>query len=65
MVPGWSPLKIVQMLLIGCIIRSRGQKLGFQNAISKTTRPRAFIFDVEQKLEVLYQYLVHNISGPL
>jgi len=35
MVPGWSPTKIVQMVLIGCISRSRGQKVGFQNAIFK------------------------------
>jgi len=35
MVPGWSPTKIVQMVLIGCIIRSRGQKIGVQNAIFK------------------------------
>jgi len=35
MVPVWSPTEIVQMVLIGCIIRSRGQKLGFQNAIFK------------------------------
>ena len=35
MVPRWSPTKIVQMILIGCICRSRGQKIGFQNAIFK------------------------------
>ena len=35
MVPRWSPTKIVQMILIGCICRSRGQKVGFQNAIFK------------------------------
>jgi len=35
MVPGWSPTKIVQMVLIGCISRSWGQKIGFQNAIFK------------------------------
>jgi len=35
MVPGWSPTKIVQMVLIGCISRSRGHKMGFQNAIFK------------------------------
>ena len=29
MVPGWSPTKIVQMVLIGCISRSRGQKNRF------------------------------------
>ena len=35
MVPGWSPTKIVQMVLIGCICRSQGQKIDFQNAIFK------------------------------
>jgi len=35
MVPVWSPIEIVQMILIGCISRSRGQKLGVQNAIFK------------------------------
>jgi len=35
MVPGWSPTKIVQMVLVGWISRSRGQKIGFQNAIFK------------------------------
>ena len=34
MVPGWSPTKIVQMVLIDCISRSRGQKIGFHNAKS-------------------------------
>ena len=42
MVPEWSPTKIVQMVLIGCISKSPGQKVGFQNAIfknlSETTR---------------------------
>ena len=32
---GWSPTKIVQMVVIGWISRSRGQKIGFQNAIFK------------------------------
>jgi len=35
MVPGWSPTVIVHMVLIGCISRSQGQKIGFQNAIFK------------------------------
>jgi len=52
MVPGWSPTKIVQMVLIGGISRSGGQKLGFQNDIFKNLfvwkykAQRAFIFDV-------------------
>jgi len=35
MVPGWSPTKIVQMVLFGWISRSRGQKIGLQIAIFK------------------------------
>jgi len=35
MVPVWSPTKIVKMVLIDWISRSRGQKVGFQNAIFK------------------------------
>jgi len=35
MVPEWSPTKVVQIVLVGCISRSRGQKIGFQNAVLK------------------------------
>jgi len=35
MIPGWSRTKTVLMVLIGCICRSRGQKIGFQKAIFK------------------------------
>jgi len=35
MIPWWSSTKIVQMVLIGCISMSRGQKIGFQNATFK------------------------------
>ena len=35
MVPVWSSTKIVRMVLICCICRSRSQKIGFQNAIFK------------------------------
>ena len=34
-VPGWFSTKIVQMVLIGCIYRSRGQEIDFQNSIFK------------------------------
>jgi len=33
MFQGWSLTEIIKMVLIGCISRSRGQKIGFQNAI--------------------------------
>ena len=67
-IPGWSPTKVVQMVLIGCISRSRGQKIGFQNAIfkkkfSETTRPRAFIFGIKHHLEVLYQSCSNYAPG--
>jgi len=35
MIPGWSPTKVVQIVPVGCISMSRGQKIGFQNAIFK------------------------------
>jgi len=35
MIPGWSPIKVVQTVPVGCISRSRGKKIGFQNAIFK------------------------------
>ena len=59
------------MNLIGCINRSRGQKLGLQNAIFKNLivwKYKANSFHIWCKthyLEVLYQYLVDNISSPL
>jgi len=43
--------KVVQTVPVGCISRSKGKKIGFQNAISKiflfeTARPTAFIFGI-------------------
>jgi len=35
MIPQWSSTKVVQAVLVGCICRSRGQKIGFQKAIFK------------------------------
>jgi len=35
MVPVWSPIKIVKMVLIGWTSSSRGQQVGFLNAILK------------------------------
>jgi len=36
LVPGWPPIKIVQMFLIGYISRSWSPKIGSQNAFFKT-----------------------------
>ena len=50
----------LNMVLIGCIRRSRGKKqvlkMQFSKIfLSKTTRPRAFIFGIQHHLEALYQ----------
>jgi len=73
MVPGKSSTKTVQMVLIGCwvghTVRNYVFKIQFKKIfLSERTRPRAFKFDVilyNIHLEVLYQYLVDNISGSL
>jgi len=53
MIPGWSPIKVVQTVPVGCISRSRVQKIGFQNAIFKNLL-------VRKKGPVL-SYLIYNI----
>jgi len=35
MIPVWSPSKIIQTVLISCISKTHGQKIGFQNIIFK------------------------------
>ena len=59
MVPGWSPTKIVQMVLIGCICRSRGQKIGFQNAIFKN------LLVWNYKAQSFYIWYIASSRGPL
>jgi len=59
MVPGWSPTKIVQLVLIGCISRSRGQKIGFQNAIFKNLLVRNY------KAQGFHIWNIASSRGPL
>ena len=59
MVPGWSPTKIVQMVLIGCLCRSRGQKIGFQNATFK------ILFVWNYKAQSFYIWYIASSRGPL
>jgi len=59
MVPGWSPTKIVQMVLIGCISRARGQKLSFQNAISKN------LLVWKYKAESIHIWCITSSRAPL
>jgi len=59
MVPGWSPTKIVQMVLIDCICRSQGQKVGFQNAIFKN------LLVWNNKAQSFHIWYVASSRGPL
>jgi len=60
-VPGWSSTKIVQMVQVGCISRSRGQKIGFQNAIFKN------LLVLNYKAQSFHIWYIHVASsrGPL
>jgi len=68
MVPGWSPTKIVQIVLIVCISRSRGQKRVFNSKfsiiLSETAWPRALIFGILLHLEDLWPYPQVSDPGP-
>jgi len=59
MVPGWSLTKIVQMVLIGCISRSWGQKIGFQDAIFKN------LFLRNYKAQCFHIWYIASSRGPL
>jgi len=68
----WSlcgPTKVVQTVLIGCINRSWGQKVGFQNAIFKNlvlnhiTHSFYTLYWFEHHLEVLYQSCSNYAPG--
>jgi len=58
MVPGLSSTKIVQMVLIGCISRSQGQKKGFQNATFKN-----LVWNF--KAQGFYIWYITSSRGPL
>ena len=59
MVPGWSPTKIVQMVLIGCLCRSWGQKIGLQNATFKN------LFVWNYKAQSFHVWYIASSRGPL
>ena len=42
MISGWFPIKVVQTVQVNCISMSRGQKIGFQNAIFKNLLVRNY-----------------------
>jgi len=53
MIPGWSPIKVVQTVPVGCISRSQGQSIGFKIKLSK-------ISCLKQQGQVL-SYLIYKI----
>jgi len=59
MIPGWSPIKVVQTLPVGCISRSRVQKIGFQNAILKNLLVR------KKKAQSFHIWYIASSRGPL
>jgi len=59
MVTGWSPVKNVQMVLIGCINRSHGQKIGFQKAIFKN------LLVWNYKAQSFHIWYITSSRGPL
>ena len=67
MVPGLSSTKIVQTVPVGCISRSQGQKIGFQNSIFKNLvwnhKAQTFHIWYRNQLEVLYQSCSNYVPG--
>jgi len=59
MIPGWSPIKVVQTVPVGCISRSRGQKIDFQNAIFKNLLVRNY------KAQCFHIWYIALFRGPL
>jgi len=59
MISGWSPTKIIQMVLIGGISRSKGYKLDFQNAIVKN------LFVWNYKVQSFHIWYIISSRGPL
>jgi len=59
MVPGWSPTENVQMVLIGCMSRSRGQKICFQNEIFKN------LLVWNYKAQSFHIWYIASSTGPL
>ena len=59
MIPRWSPINVVQTVPVGSISRSRGQKIGFQNAILKNLLVRNY------KAQSFHIWFIASSRGPL
>jgi len=61
MIPGWSSTKVVQTVLVGCISRSWGQKIGFQNEIFINL----LVWNYKAKsFHIWYIYMVYLVLFP-
>jgi len=58
LIPGWSLIKVDRTVPVGCISRSRGQKIGFQNAIFKNLLVRDY---KAQCFHIIYHIMVYSI----
>ena len=61
--PWVVPYKMVQMILIGCISRSRGQKLGFQNAILNKRAREPWVAHLRKRSKVTVEPIIKNPRG--
>jgi len=59
MIPGWSPIKVVQTVPVGCISKSQGQKIGFQNAIFQNLLVRNY------KAQSFHIWYLASSRGPV
>jgi len=59
MIPWWSTIKVVQTVPVGCISRSQGQKIGFQNAILKN------LLVWNYKAQSFHNWYIASSRGPL
>ena len=58
-IPRWSSTKVFQTVPVGCISRSQGQKIGFQNAIFKNHLVWNY------KAQSSYIWYIASSRGPL
>jgi len=59
MIPGWSPIKVVQTVPVGCISRSRGQYIDFWNETFKN------LLVWNNKAQSFYIWYITSSRGPL
>jgi len=59
MIPGWSPIKVVQTFSLGFISRSQGPKICFQNAIFK----KLLVWNY--KAQSIHSLYIASSRGPL